>query len=57
MTTLLSIKRQAEEAHRQAAAIARGNPSSEEVRILAIATAETAAAVAELAKKVRAIDE
>lgn len=56
MATLLQIKRQAEAAHAQAAAIARGNPSSEQIRILAIATAETAAAVAELAKKVRDLE-
>lgn len=53
MATLTNIRHTAEEAHRQAAAIAQGNPQSEQVRILAIATAETAWAVAELTKKVR----
>lgn len=57
MTTLYQLRTAAEEAHSQAAAIARGNPSSEEIRILAIATAETARVVAELCKKVRALDE
>ncbi|WP_164478196.1 hypothetical protein [Microbacterium sp. ABRD28] len=57
MATYLQLRDAAEEAHRQAAAIARGNPESEQVRILAIATAETARVVAELARKVRDLDD
>lgn len=57
MATLYQLRTAAEEAHNQAAAIARGKPESEQVRILAIATAETARVVAELCKKVRALDE
>lgn len=51
MTTIIDIRNTAEEAHRQAGAIARGNPDSEQLRVLAIAIAETARAVVELAKK------
>lgn len=53
MTTLYQLQQTAEEAHRQAAAIARSNPESEQIRILAIATAETAHVAGELAKKMR----
>lgn len=56
MASLYQLKNAAEEAHRQAAAIARGNPQSEQIRVLAVATAETARVVAEIAKKLRASD-
>lgn len=50
--SISSIKSIVNQAQAQAGAIARGNPESEQVRILAIAIAETARAVGELAKRV-----
>lgn len=50
--TITEIKNVLREANAQAGAIARGNPESEQIRILAIAIAETARAAGELAKRV-----
>ena len=55
--SISSIKSVVSQAQRQAGAIARGNPESEQVRILAIAIAETARAVGDLSKRVDDLDD
>lgn len=55
--SISTIKNALREAQNQAGAIARGNPESEQIRVLAIAIAETARAAGELAKIVDDLDD
>lgn len=57
MASLYQLQKAAEAAHIQASSIARGRPESEQVRVLAAATAETARILGELAKKVRYMED